>query len=117
VELFAMKRSHSTANSVPPKAAMFPGDDLWDLSWSMGAGEETIRRRMVQSESAQLQFYSSWFCPFAQRTWIALEEANANYQWNEVSQVVFNFSSTVLLIFICQAHTSRAFFLDQSLPS
>jgi Glutathione S-transferase, N-terminal domain len=84
-----MKRSHSTANSLPLKAALFPEDDLWDSSWSMGAGEETIRRRMFQSDSSQLQFYSSWFCPFAQRTWIALEEAKVNYQWNEVRFVQF----------------------------
>jgi hypothetical protein len=72
------------STSLPPKAAMFPEDELWDPSWKMGAGEETIRRRMAQSDSIQLQFYSSWSCHLSQRAWIVLEEANVDYQWNEV---------------------------------
>ncbi|KAF2272423.1 glutathione S-transferase [Westerdykella ornata] len=32
-----------------------------------------------------LQFYSGWFCPFAQRVWIALEEKGIQYQYIEVN--------------------------------
>lgn len=67
------------------KAAMFPGDELWDPSWMMGPGEETIRRRMNPTDGEPVvQFYTSWFSASAQQTWIALEESNVNYQWNEV---------------------------------
>jgi glutathione S-transferase len=79
--------TESTALSAT--SALFPGDELWDPSWNMGAGEETIRRRMNPTEEPLLQFYSSWFCPFAQQTWIALEESNVNYQWNEVRIIQF----------------------------
>ena len=76
---------NSPGNPVPPKAALFAGDDLWDPSWSMCAGEETIRRGMSPAKEPKLQFYSSWYCPNAQQTWIALEESKVYYQWNEVS--------------------------------
>jgi hypothetical protein len=77
---------------------MFPEDELWDPSWKMGAGEETIRRRMSPTEKPLLQFYSSWYSPFAQQTWIALEESNVNYQWNEVR--IINVWYTLLFNFI-----------------
>jgi glutathione S-transferase len=35
------------------------------------AGEDTIEAR---SEPHSLKFYCSWFCPYAQRVWICLEE-------------------------------------------
>jgi Glutathione S-transferase, N-terminal domain len=82
-------------------AALFPGDALWDASWHMGAGEENIRRRMNPPYTPQLQFYSSWFCPFAQRTWITLEESGVNYKWNEVRSV--SSLSDVLLVLILWA--------------
>ena len=33
---------------------------------------------------SQLQFFSSWFCPYAQRAWIALEELGVAYEWVEI---------------------------------
>ena len=38
-----------------------------------GCGHQTIELRSSSTGSA-LQFYTSWFCPYAQRVWIALEE-------------------------------------------
>lgn len=32
----------------------------------------------------KLQLYCSWFCPFAQRAWIALEQKGAEYEYVEV---------------------------------
>jgi len=32
-----------------------------------------------------LEFYSGWFCPFVQRSWIALEEGKLPYQYKEVN--------------------------------
>ncbi|KAF7792760.1 hypothetical protein EIP86_003858 [Pleurotus ostreatoroseus] len=36
-------------------------------------------------EPQELVFYSGWFCPFVQRTWIALEEKGIPYQYKEVN--------------------------------
>jgi len=33
----------------------------------------------------EIVFYSGWFCPFVQRTWITLEERNIPYQYKEVN--------------------------------
>lgn len=33
----------------------------------------------------ELIFHAGWFCPFVQRTWIALEERGVPYQYNEVN--------------------------------
>jgi len=33
----------------------------------------------------ELVFHSGWFCPFVQRTWIALEERGIPYQYKEVN--------------------------------
>ena len=65
------------------RAALFPVDKLWDKSWRIFPGEATIRKRM-NTLNPELTFYSSWFCPFAQRTWIALEESGVKYKWKEV---------------------------------
>lgn len=66
------------------KAALFEGDALWDDSWKESAGEATLKARMVTKDPDVL-LYSSWFCPFAQRAWIAAEETGANYQWIEIN--------------------------------
>lgn len=62
----------AVAALLPPRAALFPGDALWDSKsgWRVCPGEATIRKRM-NTLNPELTFYSSWFCPFAQRTWIA----------------------------------------------
>ena len=38
-----------------------------------------------KSESPPVTFYSSWFCPFAQRVWIALEEKQVAYDYVEIN--------------------------------
>jgi len=55
------------------RAAQHPGDALWCESWKESDGEHTIRRRSACDEPEVL-LYCSWFCPYAQRAWIALEE-------------------------------------------
>jgi hypothetical protein len=92
--LTTIKRNMSVDPNL--QAALYPKDLLWDPSWVKNIGEETIRRRSINttitntgtsnnnSSDNAIQFYSSWFCPFAQRTWIALEESGVNYEWNEV---------------------------------
>lgn len=68
----------------PPTAALFDSNDLWETSWVEAAGEATLKRRMDVKDPA-LTLYSSWFCPFAQRAWIAAEESGVNYKWVEIN--------------------------------
>ncbi|KZT21089.1 glutathione-S-transferase [Neolentinus lepideus HHB14362 ss-1] len=47
-----------------------------------GAAEKTV----AQHEQPQdLIFYAGWFCPFVQRSWVALEEKGIPYQYKEVN--------------------------------
>jgi len=45
-------------------------------------GEATIEQR---SPPQQVILYCSWFCPYAQRAWIALEEKGIEYQYVEIT--------------------------------
>ena len=51
-------------------------------SWSPGVGEGTIGKH-VPDHSTKL--FCSWFCPYAQRAWIALEEKGVPYQYVEIT--------------------------------
>jgi glutathione S-transferase len=66
------------------KAAQFAQDKLWDPLWCETAEETTIKVRM-KAKDPVVTLYSSWFCPFAQRAFIALEEAQVNYKWVEIN--------------------------------
>ena len=50
------------------------------------SGEATTAARAVANTSADtpLQLFTSWFCPYAQRAWIALEESGADYRIREI---------------------------------
>mmetsp|Transcript_30733 Transcript_30733/g.82297 ORF Transcript_30733/g.82297 Transcript_30733/m.82297 type:complete len:269 (-) Transcript_30733:212-1018(-) len=45
-------------------------------------GDETIQQHEAVEEPKCI-FYSAWFCPYAQRAWIALEAKNVRYRWVE----------------------------------
>ncbi|KAJ7287104.1 glutathione-S-transferase [Mycena rebaudengoi] len=47
-----------------------------------GAATATVE---AHKEPQELTFYASWFCPFAQRGWITLEEKGIPYRYNEVN--------------------------------
>lgn len=64
-------------------AAQQPGDKLWHPSWVAAAGEATIARRQQATTSVRL--FCSWFCPYAQRAWIALEEKGVDYTYVEIN--------------------------------
>ena len=66
------------------KSALFEGDELWESSWKEAVGEATIKKRMHPEGDIKFILYSSWFCPFAQRAWIAAEESGVNYRWVEI---------------------------------
>ena len=80
------RRPLPTTTTTPPLvAAQYPGDALWDdQHWQPGPGEATIRLRS-NTPTPQLTLYSSWFCPFAQRTWIVCEETGVQYLWREIN--------------------------------
>lgn len=74
-----------------PTAAMDATHPLWVKEWEEGAGEATIRRHSKENKSNDnrsmegIVLYCSWFCPFAQRAWIAAEEVGVPYQYIEVN--------------------------------
>lgn len=68
-------------------SAETPGDALWDAAWESGAGEATIQERSeeLEGQPAAITLFCAWFCPFAQRAWIALEEKQVNYRYVEIN--------------------------------
>ena len=55
---------------------------LWPQSWVEAAGEATIRARGAPKK---IKLYCGWFCPFAQRGWIACEAKGIDYQYIEIN--------------------------------
>ena len=49
------------------------------------ASGEAAKTVEAHSGKDELVFYSGWFCPFAQRTWLALEEKGLSYEYREVN--------------------------------
>ncbi|KZV87844.1 glutathione S-transferase [Exidia glandulosa HHB12029] len=47
-----------------------------------GVAADTVAKH---AEAQPLVFYAGWFCPFVQRSWIALEEKGVPYQYKEVN--------------------------------
>lgn len=45
---------------------------------------------MLGKAPRDVQLYCSWFCPFAQRAWIAVEEKGVDYQYCEVNPYEVN---------------------------
>mmetsp|Transcript_13066 Transcript_13066/g.24693 ORF Transcript_13066/g.24693 Transcript_13066/m.24693 type:complete len:340 (+) Transcript_13066:37-1056(+) len=82
-------RARSVANedvlAASRKAAQSSKDELWDASWVEAAGEKTIASRLAASQDSKMKLFTSWFCPFAQRAWIALEEKGVDYSYVEIN--------------------------------
>jgi glutathione S-transferase len=69
-------------------AAMDASHPLWVKEWTEGAGEATIRAHSTSSkdeDAGAVSLYCSWFCPFAQRAWIAVEELGIPYNYHEIN--------------------------------
>ena len=47
-----------------------------------GEAEKTVQ---AHSDKHELVLYAGWFCPFVQRTWLALEEKELSYEYREVN--------------------------------
>ncbi|ETW74827.1 glutathione S-transferase [Heterobasidion irregulare TC 32-1] len=47
-----------------------------------GEAAKTVAKH---TEPQELVFYAGWFCPYAQRGWIALEEKGIPYQYKEIN--------------------------------
>ena len=84
-----VKHISCESKAIPSGVALYKGHPLWDPSWVEGQGESTLRTRSCVGEEDEHSFdfilYSSWFCPFAQRAWIAAEESGASYKWVEIN--------------------------------
>ena len=80
-----MPESESDSTDTSVSSALFAGDALWVSSWKESAGEATLKRRMHDIDEPDLILYASWFCPFAQRAWIAAEECGVKYRWVEIN--------------------------------
>ena len=63
-------------------AAQHSGDALWLSTWHESRGEATIRGRQVPKA---IKLFCGWFCPFAQRAWIACEAKQIDYQYVEIN--------------------------------
>jgi glutathione S-transferase len=79
------KKTKADDDEEPTTSALTADHPLWDASWTEGVGEATAKKRSAPSAPPDFVLYSSWFCPFAQRAWIAAEESGANYQWVEIN--------------------------------
>ena len=44
----------------------------------------SARSKRKRAARADTVLFSSWFCPYAQRAWIALEEKGVDYDWVEI---------------------------------
>ncbi|KAF8963660.1 glutathione-S-transferase [Flammula alnicola] len=49
------------------------------------ATAEAAKTVAKHQESQDLIFYAGWFCPYVQRSWIALEEKGIPYQYKEIN--------------------------------
>lgn len=81
-----MTSNEAQENTKTMTAAMDASHPLWSPEWKEGAGEETIRRHSTSaadSKANKVVLYCSWFCPFAQRAWIAVEELGVPYEYAE----------------------------------
>ncbi|KAF8633389.1 hypothetical protein AX17_004560 [Amanita inopinata Kibby_2008] len=58
------------------------GPDVNIFPHATGAAQRTVEEHQ---DPQDLTYYSGWFCPFAQRGWIALEEREIPYQYKEVN--------------------------------
>ena len=48
-----------------------------------GNAMKTVQKRAAPV--ANLKMYASWFCPYVQRLWIALEMKGIDYQYEEIN--------------------------------
>eukprot|EP01084_Bolivina_argentea_P075624 137065_1 len=69
-------------------AAQNASDPLWLSSWKEAYGEQTIKKR--SKSDSKILLYGSWFCPFVQRVWIALEETGIDYKYIEINPYEVN---------------------------
>lgn len=91
IHITTISSCSKASNGVHQTAAMDASHPLWVQEWTEGKGEATIRKRSstntntTSSNNNAVTLYCSWFCPFAQRAWIALEELGVPYQYVEVN--------------------------------
>jgi glutaredoxin len=52
------------------------------MAKTLAPGDATIAAR---ANDQPLKLYCSWFCPYAQRAWIAAEEKGLDYQYIEIN--------------------------------
>lgn len=69
-----------SSTDVSASTMAIPDQDIFPHA--TGAAAKTVE---AHQDPQDVVFYSGWFCPFVQRTWIALEEKGIPYQYKETN--------------------------------
>ncbi|KAJ8502710.1 hypothetical protein ONZ45_g11507 [Pleurotus djamor] len=74
--------AYMESNAAAGKVSLMGVPDEQIFPHATGQAADTVAKHQ---EPQELIFYSGWFCPFVQRSWLTLEEKGIPYQYKEVN--------------------------------